>query len=180
MIIPIIQNGHPALRKIAKEVERKKITAPEIQAVIKNMADTVRKTANGVAIAAPQISQSLRVFLVLERVWNPELFDQTASQRKHAKKQKESIAVFINLKITKMSRTLAVIEEGCLSVEGVYGKTRRHANVTVKAYDANGKIFKREATGLFAQVIQHEVDHLDGKLFIDHAIELYKIGATKE
>lgn len=179
MVVPVVQNGHPALRQIAREVTAREIATPAIQTVIKNMAGTLRKTLNGVAIAAPQIAQSLRMFLVLERVWNPKCLDETAGEKRRGRKRKEFVAAFVNPVITKRGGPLSVLEEGCLSVEGVYGKTRRYANVTVKAYNASGKTFTRAATGLFAQVIQHEVDHLDGKLFIDHAIELYKPGAKE-
>lgn len=180
MIVSIIQNGNPVLRQTAKEIPAKDIATPALRAIMKDMEDTLRKTSNGVAIAAPQIAQSLRVFLVLERAWNPEYVGETAEKKRRGRKRKESVAVFVNPIIVKKEGPLCAFEEGCLSVDGVYGTTRRYASVAVRARDADGKTFTRAANGLFAQVIQHEVDHLDGKLFIDHATELHKLGGEEK
>ena len=80
--------------------------------------------------------------------------------------------VFINPKISKLSREKEWVPEGCLSVRPLYGKTLRSKKATVVAYDENGKKFTRGASGLLAQIFQHETDHLDGILFIDHAKDI--------
>ncbi|MFA6000113.1 MAG: peptide deformylase, partial [Candidatus Paceibacterota bacterium] len=80
--------------------------------------------------------------------------------------------VFINPKISKMSKDKEWLMEGCLSVRPLYGKTWRSKKATITAYDENGKKFVRGASGLLAQIFQHETDHLNGILFIDHAKEV--------
>ena len=80
--------------------------------------------------------------------------------------------VFINPVISKLSREKTWVPEGCLSVRWLYGKTYRSTKATVTAYDENGKKFVRGASGLLAQIFQHETDHLKGILFIDHATEV--------
>ena len=83
--------------------------------------------------------------------------------------------VFINPKITKISKKKQAVKEGCLSVIGVFGAMQRAEKVTVEAYNEKGEKFSRGASGLLAQIIQHEMDHLNGILFIDTATNLEKI-----
>ncbi|MBI3888666.1 peptide deformylase [Candidatus Nomurabacteria bacterium] len=80
--------------------------------------------------------------------------------------------MFINPKISKLSRDKVWVPEGCLSVRWLYGKTYRSTKATIAAYNENGKKFTRGASGLLAQIFQHETDHLNGILFIDHAIDI--------
>ena len=80
--------------------------------------------------------------------------------------------VFINPKISKISKEKEWMPEGCLSVRPIYGKTWRSKKTTVTAYDENGIKFQRGASGLLSQIFQHETDHLNGILFIDHAVDL--------
>src|SRR6185295_15811219 len=87
-------------------------------------------------------------------------------------KIKEKDLVFINPKISKLSRDKEWVPEGCLSVRWLYGRTYRSKKATVTAYDENGKKFVRGASGLLAQIFQHETDHLNGILFIDHAVDI--------
>jgi peptide deformylase len=82
---------------------------------------------------------------------------------------------FINPVIVKKSRETQVLEEGCLSIRYLYGKVRRSKKITVRAYDENGVLFERGASGLLAQIIQHENDHLDGILFVDKAMDVEEI-----
>lgn len=86
--------------------------------------------------------------------------------------------VFINPEITKLSRKKIWVPEGCLSVRWLYGETSRADKATIRAYDEHGKLFTRGGSGLMAQIFQHETDHLNGILFIDHARNVEKI--TKE
>ena len=83
--------------------------------------------------------------------------------------------IFINPKITKVSKTKQLLEEGCLSVRYVYGKVSRPEKVTIEAYDEDGKKFSRGFSGLLAQIVQHENDHLNGILFTDKAIDIQEI-----
>ncbi|MEI6057920.1 MAG: peptide deformylase, partial [bacterium] len=82
---------------------------------------------------------------------------------------------FINPEITRLSREKHEVEEGCLSVRWLYGKMKRSKKASVRAYDENGKRFERGASGLLAQIFQHETDHLEGVLFIDHAYDVQEV-----
>jgi peptide deformylase len=87
---------------------------------------------------------------------------------------------YINPVITKISKDKSLMEEGCLSVRYAYGKVDRSEKATVKAYDENGKLFTKGASGLMAQIFQHETDHLNGVLFVDKAIDVKEIPPEKE
>ena len=160
----ITQVGNPVLRKKAKDVSVKEILNKKIQILLARMKEVLDKEPHGAALAAPQIGESLRVFVLSERVFSGE--DDKKTEGKAA--QVEHF-VFINPKIIKRSRRKNILDEGCLSVRGTYGKISRHAQVTVEAYDEQGKKFTRGASGLMAEAFQHEIDHLDGILFIDKA-----------
>ena len=113
---------------------------------------------NGVAIAAPQIGIPLRIFLV---------HDTSKKDNEHKSLLPDIVA--INPTISKLSRKKKVVGEGCLSVPEKYGAVERATHATLRALDENGNEFERGASGLLAQIFQHEVDHLDGILFIDRA-----------
>lgn len=162
----IIQADNPVLRAKAKEVPLSDITSGKIKKILKDMKELLRTQNDGVAIAAPQIGESLRIFLVSGEIL--KLADPNY-------KGEEKDLVFINPVITKLSKEKQEVEEGCLSVRWKYGKIVRAKKATVKAYDENGVLFLRGASGLLAQVFQHETDHLDGVLFIDSAYEVKDI-----
>ena len=153
--LKIIQEGNPILRKKSVSVENSK--SPEIQKLIKDMI-VAMKEANGIGLAAPQIGYSLRLFTV-----NIE----------------DKIYVFINPEIKDVSLEKIPFEEGCLSVLKIWGPVVRPKKLTIKAFDENGQPIKIRAKGLLARVIQHEMDHLNGVLFIDKAEKLYKIETQK-
>jgi peptide deformylase len=156
--VPIVQNGAPILRELAQTVPVAEITSPKIQKVIADMKIALSGQDDGVAIAAPQIGQPLRIFVVSGAVLS------------HADpKYTGGDIVFINPEITKVSREKHDVEEGCLSVRWLYGKVKRAQKATIRGYDDTGKRVLRGASGLLAQVFQHETDHLDGILFIDKA-----------
>ena len=148
-ILKIIEYGDPVLREPCKEVHK---ISKKIKTLVTDMLDTMYK-ANGVGLAAPQVGESLRIFVV--DVSDP--------------KGPIDPIVFINPKIIKKSGAINSYE-GCLSFPQAYTDVRRYANVMVKALDINGRPFIKEAKDgeLLARAIQHEFDHLDGKLFIDH------------
>lgn len=158
----LVPQDHPALHTIAEEVPVEEITSSQIQKVIKDMYDVLLTCPNGVAIAAPQIGVALRIFLV---------HDTVADTNKEESRIDDMVA--INPKIIKSSRKKEELEEGCLSVPGQYGKVKRASRVTLRAYDADGNEYERGASGLLAQIFQHETDHLDGILYVDHAHELW-------
>lgn len=169
----ILQQQEKVLRKVAKEIPLSDILKPKIKKVLKEMSESLLSQHDGVAIAAPQIGYSLRIFVVSGRIFAKEFVS-----KRGRKPEQEDISldegrpkdlVFINPKISKLSRDKEWVPEGCLSVRPLYGKTLRSLKTTVVAYDENGKKFTRGGSGLLAQIFQHETDHLNGILFIDHA-----------
>jgi peptide deformylase len=167
----ITQEGAPVLRSKAHTVKIADIPGKQIKTVIKRMSEELARHSDGVAIAAPQIGEPLRIFVVSKKVFAltkdgklPE--DDT---KKSDLVMPADDLVFINPKITRMSKTRKWVPEGCLSVRWKYGETRRAEKATIEAYDENGKRFTRGGSGLLAQIFQHETDHLDGILFVDHA-----------
>lgn len=164
--IVIVQTGDPVLRKKAAAVKHEDVTSPRIQKVIADMKAAVDGQKDGIAIAAPQIGESLRIFIVSGLVMR-EADPKYKGQEAHL--------VFINPRIIKASRKMQDVEEGCLSVRWKYGFVKRAEKVTISALDENGRPFERGASGLLAQVFQHENDHLDGALFIDKARDLHDL-----
>lgn len=165
-MIPIVQKGDPVLRAEAKEVKVSDITSPTLQSIIKKMTEALYQEDDGVAIAAPQIGESLRIFIVSGKVLSPHYPDI---------KEDEIIQpdlVCINPEITKLSKTKKKMAEGCLSVRWLYGNVLRSTKATIRAYDKDGNQFTRGASGLLAQIFQHETDHLNGVLFIDTAQDI--------
>jgi len=160
----ILQKDAPVLREVAKSVPIKDIGSKKIQDVIDHMKEALHAEEDGVAIAAPQIGESLRMFVV-----NIEILAlANRIKRVDGHKRLEDM-VFINPEIVKISKKKHKVEEGCLSIRWLYGQVLRSEKVTIKAYDETGKPLQRGASGLLAQIFQHEMDHLDGVLFIDKA-----------
>lgn len=167
--IKIVQRENKVLRETAKEVPFERIESAEIRNIIEKLKAAVIEKEEAVAAAAPQIGKLWRIFVVSGYVFAPP-----AEPDEKKEKKNYGFNVFINPKIIKKSREQATFPEGCLSVEGFYGQTKRSIKVKVEAYDENGKKFIKSGAGLFAQVIQHEIDHLDGILFTDKATNLKK------
>jgi peptide deformylase len=157
-LLEILTNQNPILRKISRPVA--KITK-EIKKLVADMHATL-KSAPGVGLAAPQVGVQLRVIIA---------------------DVGEGLNIFINPKIIKKCGTQSFVE-GCLSLPGIEAPIERAANVTVKGMDLKGKQIEVEASGLLATVFQHEIDHLDGKLFIDRVADpnliTYKPKTPKE
>ena len=145
-ILPIVKYPEPVLKKRATNVEH--VTA-EIRRLIDNMAETMYD-APGVGLAAPQVGKSLRVIVV----------DPTGEEAKQ-------LIVLVNPEIVSAAGE-AIGEEGCLSVPGIRAKVKRWAKVRVRGYDPiKEKTVEIEADGLLARIFQHEIDHLDGMVFLD-------------
>lgn len=168
----IVQVGHEVLRTHAEDVPVADIPGKKIQSILKSMKEALDAEPDGAALAAPQIGVPLRIFIISERVFGPESNHEDAGKDPHF--------VFINPTIIKRSKRKKIMDEGCLSVRGIYGTVRRYNNATVEAYDETGKRFVRGAGGLLAQAFQHETDHLDGTLFIDHAVETWDVDPNGE
>ncbi|MBY0328611.1 peptide deformylase [Patescibacteria group bacterium] len=149
----IVQEPHPVLRQKAAPVPINTIASPEIQAILADMNTALDTQDDGVAIAAPQIGVSLRIFIV----------------SKKASKQFSANTAFINPEIIRVGKIKEEMSEGCLSVRWKYGTVKRSTTATVRALNASGNEFVVNGRGLLAQIFQHETDHLNGTLFIDKA-----------
>lgn len=168
MIQKIVQSGNPKLRLVSKKVIK---FDKKIASLIRDLKDTlsVQKDPEGVGLAAPQIGVNLRVFVA-----NYKGFEK----------------VCVNPEIIKMSQKVAKtkskneILEGCLSLPHYYGPLKREQSVTVKYQDETGKELVEEFRGFNAQIILHEIDHLNGVLFVDRLLEqkkkLYKLLPSDE
>lgn len=163
----IIQKENPILRAIAAEVPIKDIGNAKIQKVLRDMKKSLATQPDGVAIAAPQIGVSLRIFVVSGKIFE-ESWQRGTGLPEGTPVQSPDL-VFINPVITKLSKKKRWMHEGCLSVRPLWGEVERSVNATVTAYDETGTKFTRGAGGLLAHIFQHETDHLDGTLFIDRA-----------
>jgi len=174
-MVTIIQSENPVLRKIAKEVPLSLITKPKIKKVISDMINALDKEGDGVAIAAPQIGVSLRIFVVSGRIFDEDFIrGQGSIDGDLYKKTRQKNLVFINPVLKKISKDKKLLSEGCLSVRPLYGKVRRATRATVEAYDENGNKIIKNGVGLLAHIFQHETDHLDGILFIDKAKDVHE------
>lgn len=151
--MPIIVNPNPILKKKSAEIGAKKISSEEIQELCLNMEKTMEEK-KGVGLAAPQIGKNIRLIII---------------------NTKDGGVAMFNPKIAKKSLTKEWGEEGCLSVPGVFGQVKRHKKIECKYLDKTGKEIKTRAEGLMARVIQHEIDHLDGVLFIDKARDVKRV-----
>jgi len=168
----VVQKEDKVLREKARELKPEEIKSDEIKNFLKQMSETLVDYDEGVALAAPQVAKPLSIFIVSGRFFSPDL---KIKDEEEVKQPKTKDIVFINPKITRVSKKRESIPEGCLSVDGVQGEIKRSSKVTIEAFDENGTKFTRGASGLLAQIIQHEVDHLNGILFIDSAKNLRKI-----
>ena len=154
-ILKILKYGDPVLRQKAKEVSK---ISKKIKTLIENMIDTMYAN-NGVGLAAPQVGESLRIFVI----------DVSKDNEPY------NPVVFVNPKIIKKDGAICV-KEGCLSFPEAFVNVRRYSDVKVKAIDINGRPFVLDAKNgeLMAYAIQHENDHLDGVLFIDHSRNIFE------
>ena len=158
----LVPGNHPALHAIAEEISSEEFSGGTVVKILKDM----RKALHGykvdgftaVAIAAPQIGISKRIFVIEDQ-----------------SKDRDALPtlVAINPTIVKFSKKTREAGEGCLSIPEYYGIVRRSTNVILRAQDENGKWYERGAGGLLAQIIQHEYDHLDGILFTDRAEQVW-------
>ena len=168
----IVQKEDKVLRQKTKEISVNTIKTPKIQKILKEMSGALKSQSDGVAIAAPQIGYPLSLFVVSGKIFHKDFVRGEKEFEKIPEKEILKDLVFINPKILKLSREKEWLSEGCLSARWLYGKTYRSKKATITAYDGNGKKFQRGASGLLAQIFQHETDHLKGMLFIDHAKEI--------
>lgn len=173
----IVQKENPVLREVAKEVSLEQITSRKVETIIRRMQKALNIEEDGIAIAAPQIGENLRIFIVSNKVF--DIMEEHNGTSPSPTKAKRNL-IFINPEIIKTSKEKMVMEEGCLSIRWLYGQVQRAKKVLIKASDKDGKSFTFGGSGLMAQIFQHEIDHLNGILFIDKARGLKEMPPQKE
>jgi peptide deformylase len=152
---PIVTVGDPVLRERAREVTPEELRSPEVQRLIEDMIETMR-AAGGAGIAANQVGELLRIFVVEVRD-NP----------RYPYKPNVPLTVVVNPVIEPLDGGTERINEGCLSVPDLRGEVDRHVRIGVRRLDRDGTPHEEERRGLTAGTFQHELDHLDGVLFLD-------------
>ena len=181
--LQIVTEPNRVLREKARDVVVARIESKKIQDLITDMKVTLKATPDGVGLAAPQVGVGLRLFIVSDEA--QEIDRTNAAKHDVQEKKNPDMAkpypvrdwryyVFINPHIVTKSRKKVDGPEGCLSVPGTFGNIKRQEKITVQALDEHGKKFTRGASRFFARVIQHELDHLEGALFIDYATHVVK------
>ncbi len=160
-LVPILELPHPRLRKVATPVAAERTAEPGFQRLLDDMFETMY-AAPGIGLAATQVDTHER-FMIID-----------------VSEERDAPLVFVNPVIRRRSAELRAHQEGCLSIPGIFADVTRADGIAVEALDRHGKPFALEVDGLLATCIQHEVDHLDGKLFIDHLSPLKRALALKK
>lgn len=169
----IIFSDNPLLRKKSRHVQQ---VGRALQHLIDDMIETMR-AANGIGLAAIQVGVPQRI-IVVEM---PEDLEENESETENEERSRPSeLYVIVNPKLARRSREMEEGIEGCLSIPGWIGEVTRHSVVTVKGLNRRGQAVRIKAEGLLARVLQHEIDHCDGVLFIDHIEDPDKIWPVAE
>lgn len=166
MILPILAYGSPVLKKLANDITP---NYPNLNELISNMWETMY-AAKGVGLAAPQIGLSIRLFVIDATPFldDENMDDFELNSIKNFKK------VFINPKIINENGSLWEFNEGCLSIPEIREDVSRRSKIVIEYFDENFQSNKLKLSGLAARVVQHEYDHIEGILFIDHLSSLKK------
>lgn len=158
----IVTPPNPTLRQRAQKVHR---ITPGIAQLIDDLVETMR-VAPGVGLAAPQIDVSLRVIVV-------EYAE--GSEDEDAPEKPPKLYTVINPEITRTSKDRVLGNEACLSLPGYFGEVERYERVTVKGLNRHGQDFKLKTRGWLARIFQHEIDHIEGILYIDRATQVWRV-----
>jgi peptide deformylase len=161
-ILKVARMGHPVLRTRARPVDPSQIRSPGFQRLLDDLFDTM-KEYQGVGLAAPQVHESLRVFVC---GYAPPPDDEEEEDA-IAEEDEVPLMALINPEVTPIGRETVEDWEGCLSIPDIRGRVPRARQIAVRAYDRAGKQIQLRVSGFAARVIQHEADHLDGVLFFD-------------
>jgi peptide deformylase len=164
MMLEIVQTGDPVLRAVARTLSVDEIRSPATQQLIVQMRDTMR-AAPGVGLAAPQIGESIQLAVIEDRV--DYIKDVSSEQLAARQRAPVDFHVIINPKLTLVGDETVDFFEGCLSVEGFAAVVRRSANVRVECLNERAEPVTITAQGWYARILQHEIDHLNGTLYID-------------
>ncbi|KKW42021.1 MAG: Peptide deformylase [Candidatus Magasanikbacteria bacterium GW2011_GWA2_56_11] len=169
-MLPIVTIPAPSLRERSREIDRRFVLLPETQRFIAALIPAMYHY-DGIGLAAPQAGNNIRVCVIgkyaLHRDERPGDDNQETTD--------ETDLVLVNPSYRRLSKKTTADTEGCLSVPGYYGTVKRHKDILVTALTQQGETIEFEAHNFFARVIQHEVDHLDGILFIDRAKDIYEV-----
>jgi len=164
MILEIVQTGNPVLRRVGRELSVEEIKSSAIQRLIESMRDTMR-AAPGVGLAAPQIGESIQLAVIEDRF--EYIQDASADQLEERNRSVIEFHVIVNPKITLLGDASAEFFEGCLSIEGYQAVVPRAYRVRVQCLNEKAEPLTIDAEGWYARILQHEIDHLNGKLYID-------------
>jgi peptide deformylase len=156
----IVEIGHPVLRERAREVTPEELRSEAVQGLIDDMIETMR-AADGAGLAANQVAETLRIAVVEVRPGNP----------RYPYKPPVPLTVIVNPVIEPLDEEIEQINEGCLSVPNLRGEVPRRMNVRVRYTDREGEEHDEVRRGLTAGTFQHELDHLDGTLFVDRVTD---------
>ena len=169
-VLKVAKLGNPILRQISKQVDLKELADQqgELQDFIDDMIDTMREE-DGVGLAAPQVNRSLQI-VVLEYENNERYPDESSIP----------LTVLVNPILSDYGEEKVLGWESCLSLVDFRGLVPRSTSVTLKAYDRDGDRIEKRATGFEAVVLQHEIDHLNGKVFLDRMEDLTKLAYQEE
>lgn len=177
----IVDQHNPILQKRAQEVPVDAIASPKIKAVIARMKKALGKEPLGVAIAAPQIGELLRIFVVSGKVFKKDKDGKGKTlPPPRVERASRSDRTYINPEIIKTSRRKKIMHEGCLSVRSekpgmlVWGSVPRAEKIKIRAYDERGKRAEHNVSNFFSQIFQHEIDHLEGVLYTEKAETTYE------
>jgi peptide deformylase len=158
-ILKVARMGHPVLRAPARALHPSEIRSPKVQQLIDDMFETMREY-QGIGLAAPQVHEGLRLF-VAGVAGEPDEDDEGRDE------EDVPLMALINPEITPIGKEVVEDWEGCLSIPDIRGRVPRARQISVRAYNRQGKKIEIGASGFTARVIQHETDHLDGVLFFD-------------
>ena len=164
MTLEIVQAGHPVLRKQGRQLTREEIGSQSIQQLIELMREAMRD-APGVGLAAPQIGESLQLAVIEDRA--EYLSDLSPEQLARLQRSAIPFHVIINPKLLFLDNSTAQFFEGCLSLEGYQAVVDRALNVRVDCLNEKGEELTINAQGWYARILQHEIDHLNGTMYVD-------------
>ncbi|HET6924354.1 MAG TPA: peptide deformylase [Candidatus Saccharimonadales bacterium] len=164
MLLKLYQTGQPILRQPAKRVTKQQLASKHMQDVIDFMVDTLRD-APGVGLAAPQVGESLQIIIIDDKAEYHEAVPPELL--KEQRREPVPLKVLVNPTLEVVDPETALYFEGCLSVDGYTGAVARYKSVKVTGWDRDGNDVALTAQGWFARILQHECDHLLGKLYID-------------
>ncbi len=168
-VLPIRELGDPVLRQAAREVSLEQLRGEEVQQLIDDMIETMR-AADGAGLAAPQVGVSLRIAVIEVRPGNP----------RYPYKPPIPLTVIVNPELAPQGEVTFATNEGCLSMPNLRGDLERFENITARYLDREGDLHEETRRGLTAGTFQHEVDHLDGILFVDRMTDMSSLATWEQ